>query len=443
MKKQSAKLNRLLGIGLIVMTMATFPGIVGKAQGQEVLTLEAAVQKGIKNNTLIKEMIAKEKAAVAGEMSTRADLFPKLNTTYTFFHLKDRPYAYSGPYKFDVSKRDNISWDFTITQPLFTGFALITRQKIASLGIDLQEIQREQAVLDIAKQVKISYFQILLARRALEVAEEEVKQLENHVDDARHLYNEGVIPYNDYLKSEVALAQSRQGRVKAESDLKITISALNTLIRRNILDNTIIKELPPFQPRPYNISRLFEDAIQNRPELKALRVALRQADLGIRLARSQYYPKVYLMGRYEREGDNLLASNNDFANQHNASIGIQISWPLFESGKKHAEVTRAIYHEQVLAERIKGIKDSILLEVRNAYQGLKVAEKNIQTAQKALAQAKENFRITNLQYQQQTTTSTEVLDARTFLTQAEVNYHNALYGYRIAEAELMRAIGRM
>lgn len=144
---------------------------------------------------------------------------------------------------------------------------------------------------------------------------------------------------------------------------------------------------------------------------------MRQADLGIRLARSQYYPKVYLMGRYEREGDNLLASNNDFANQHNASIGIQVSWPLFESGKKHAEVTRAIYQEQVLAERIKGIKDSILLEVRNACQGLKVAEKNIQTARKALAQAKENFRITNLQYQQQTTTSTEVLDARTFLTQ--------------------------
>jgi len=147
------------------------------------------------------------------------------------------------------------------------------------------------------------------------------------------------------------------------------------LIRRNILDNTVIKELPPFQPRSYNISRLFEDAIQNRPELKALRVALRQTDLGIRLARSQYYPKVYLMGRYEREGDNLLASNNDFANQHNARIGMQVSWPLFESGKKHAEVTRAIYQEQVLAERIKGIKDSILLEVRNACQGLKVAEK--------------------------------------------------------------------
>jgi len=33
------------------------------------------------------------------------------------------------------------------------------------------------------------------------------------------------------------------------------------------------------------------------------------------------------------------------------------------------------------------------------------------------------------------------LDARAFLTQAEFNYHRALYGYRIAKAELERAIG--
>jgi len=68
---------------------------------------------------------------------------------------------------------------------------------------------------------------------------------------------------------------------------------------------------------------------------------------------------------------------------------------------------------------------------------------HIQTAQKSLVQAKENWRITNLQYQQQMTTSTEVLDARTFLTQAETNYYGALYGYMISLAELERAVGEI
>ena len=40
------------------------------------------------------------------------------------------------------------------------------------------------------------------------------------------------------------------------------------------------------------------------------------------------------------------------------------------------------------------------------------------------------------------TTVTEVLDARTFLTQAEANYYGALYGWYTARAELERALGQ-
>jgi len=104
-------------------------------------------------------------------------------------------------------------------------------------------------------------------------------------------------------------------------------------------------------------------------------------------------------------------------------------------------VRKASHQRAALKEKIQGVTDSILLEVRDTFQKLKVAETNIHTAREALVQAKENFRITNLQYREGVTTSTEVLDARTFLTQAEVNLNKALYGYRIAEAKLKRAVG--
>jgi len=46
-----------------------------------------------------------------------------------------------------------------------------------------------------------------------------------------------------------------------------------------------------------------------------------------------------------------------------------------------------------------------------------------------------------LRYKENLTTSTEVLDARTYLTQAEVNYYDALYSYITAKAKLEYAIG--
>ena len=408
---------------------------------KDILTLKAAVQEALKNNTLIRQAIEEERAAAEGEKSARAELLPKLSASYSYSRLKDTPYAVFDLNKFDVGAKDNISWDVTVSQPLFSGFALTTRQKIAALGIDLQKLVKQQAVLDVARQAKIACLQVLLARSSLEVVADEVKQLEAHARDAKEIYSQGMAPYNDLLKSQVALAQARQNRVSAASNLKVAVSALNTILRRNITEETQVQELPPFQPFCYEISVLFEEAIQKRPELRRLNVALEQAGLAIRLAESSYYPQVYLVGRYEQTGDNLIADNNDFRNDHNAIVGLQATWPFFEWGKTRAEAAKAFHKKAALEQKIQGIKDSILLEVTGAFQRLMVAEKNIQTAREALVQAKENFRITNLQYREGTTTSTEVLDARTFLTQAEVNHYNALYGYRIAEAELKRAVG--
>jgi outer membrane protein TolC len=91
---------------------------------------------------------------------------------------------------------------------------------------------------------------------------------------------------------------------------------------------------------------------------------------------------------------------------------------------------------------MKGVEDQIRLETKSAYLDLNVAANNIGTAREGLKQAKENARITDLQYRNQITTSTEVLDSRSFLSQAEANYYRSLYGYMVALAKLDRAVGR-
>jgi len=445
--------RRLLASSLVLPFLAlTLPLHLAHAQNHVAnLTLDQAIQEAIHNNRAIRQAIEEEEAAVQGEKTARAELLPRLSTTYTYSHSKNPPFAiftyqfskFLPPQreKITVGPEDNITWDIDVTQPLFTGFALVTKRKLAALDIDLKRVIKEQAILDVIKKVKVAYLNILLARRALEVAEEEVAQLKSHVHDAQQLYKQGIIPYNDLLKSQVALAQAKQNRVKAKSDLDVAVAALNTLLDRPITASTRIQELPPFSASTYELSSLFHKAVAKRPELQQLQIALKQAELGVRLAKSTYFPQIFLDGRYERNGDNWAASHNDYTNDHNTIISVQLKWSLFEWGKTRAQVSNALHKKRALQEKFEEIKNSILLEVKKAYQDLMVAQENIHTAIEALKQARENFRITDLQYKEGITTSTEVLDARTFLTQAEFNYHRALYGYRIAKAELQRAIG--
>jgi len=409
---------------------------------EKILTLPMAIELAIKNNSLIREAVERQKAAIEAEKSARADLFPELSAIYSYTRLKETPYAKFGPTRMDIGEKDNFHWEITVTQPIFTGFSLLTLHKMAELGVDIASLKRQEAIIEISKRVKLAYFNILLARKMLKVAEEEVQQLESHVKDAEKFYREGLIPYNDLLKSKVALAHAIQSRVSAKSNLDIAISSLNTLLNLNINQKTKIEDILEIQPVLFNLNELFEEALENRPELKAMHLALKNAENRIRLARSSYYPQVALVANYEQSGDNLNASNNDFGNAHNASIFLQMKWRFFKGGKTKAEIRKALHEKRSLEEKLRGLKDLIRLQTKEAFLRLKVAEKNIETAKEALIQAKENFRITNLQYQQQMTTSTEVLDARTFLTQAEMNYYRALYGYRIELAELERALGR-
>ncbi len=410
------------------------------------LSLETAVSEAIHDNTLIQEAVEKQRAAMENEKSATADLFPKLSAEYTYMHFKDTPYIMydippAGASKFDMWKHDRFAWDVSIVQPLFTGFALTTRRKIAQLGIRMSDIEKDQAVMDVTRDVKVGYFNILLAKRYLGVSDEAVKQLEGHVADAQQFYDQELIPQNDLLRSQVALAHARQNRVSAASNLDVAVAAFNIILKRDITDKTTIMEIAPPSPVYYDIADLYDHAMKHRPELKQLETALAQAGLGVKMAQSNYYPKVYLTGRYEQLGHNSGATDNDFGNSHNTIIGAQAQWQFFEWGKTRADISKATHEKKALSAKIDGIRDSIRLEVKNACEKLMVAGQNIKTAETALAQAKENFRITNLQYQQQVTTSTEVLDAQTFLTQAEMNYYSALYGYMIAKATLDRAIG--
>ncbi len=425
-------------------------GIGGPARGNEpcpdnaVLTLEQALDMALKNNSAIKEAMQRVEAAAEQRKAAGADLLPKLSASYSYTNLKDQPYAVVGGSRLPMSSDEIYKWNVAAVQPLFTGFALSTRYEMARYGVDLTRTSRDLARMDVAYRVRDAYYTSLLARRYREVADEAVENLRSHVKDAETFYDQGIIPYNDLLKSKVALAAAMQNRERALANEESAVSSLNMLLGLSLDTRTRLADILEEGSGPeLSLDTLSAEALESRPELKAMRTALINADNAVRLARSVYYPTVSLVGAYERVGDNPKADDNDYGNDHNASVGIEARWQFFEWGKTRAEVNRAIFEKYALEEQKRGLEDAVRLDVKNAFLDVGVARANIATAREALDQARENYRITNLQYQQQVTTSTEVLDARTALSQAETSYYGSLYGYLRAIARLDRALGRM
>lgn len=85
--------------------------------------------------------------------------------------------------------------------------------------------------------------------------------------------------------------------------------------------------------------------------------------------------------------------------------------------------------------------DSVNLDVRSNYLGLREAEKRISTTKLAVEQADEDYRIAQLRYMSGVGTNTDVLDAQVALTQAKTNYTKALYDYNTSKTALETSIG--
>jgi outer membrane protein TolC len=409
------------------------------------LTLDDGIKIALENNTYIKRELEKLKARDEEVKEAFADFLPKFSASYSYTRLSDEPfvnaYVDMDSIRWDIGERNKFECDIKVTQPLFTGFALKSQHELSKTGVEIEKMVIDQTVLEIIKEVKVGYFRILLAQKYLKVSKEAVLQLKSHADDAEKFYQQGMIPLNDLLKSKVALSDAIQKEVKAESDVRLAISAFNTILRLDINEDLDVVDILDFESFNSKLEETIKIALKQRPELKAFNFTLEGADHSIKLAKSRYYPQFTLVGDLRRTGEDADISENDYANSHQESIMLMMNWPFFEWGKTRADVAKYKYERRALCEELKGIEDKIKFEVKKAYLDLKVAQKNIETASQSLDQAKENYRITDLQYKQQMTTSTEVLDARTLLTQAQVNYYNALYGYNIAYAELKRAMG--
>ena len=97
--------------------------------------------------------------------------------------------------------------------------------------------------------------------------------------------------------------------------------------------------------------------------------------------------------------------------------------------------------KQEIEKQFELVKNSIEIEVKNAYLNFLSAKKKIEQAKKQIESAEENFRVARLLYNEGMATTTDVIDANIGLIQANNNFFNYLYQYQISCAELEKAAG--
>jgi outer membrane protein len=437
--------------GLIWLVLLFGPVTVRSEILPAYFSLEESIQQAFKESSTLKAAQEAIQGAEFKKRHAKAGFLPRLGTQYNYSHVDKAPFVNTPAQNFGliqspattttIGSQDNYAFYVTLEQPIFTGLALTRTYELAGLGLDVSRIKFEQEKVTLAYKVKEAYWNILRAQKIRMVAEQTVLQIADHVRVAQDFYNVGLIPLNDLLKSEVQLADARQNLIRSENSVSLAKAKFNTLLRIPIEKDTGVEDLLTYQPYSMTWEVCHQEALRKRPEIKEIETQIEIARKNIQLAQSDYFPQVVLQGRYIKQGDNPNVSGSPFVFSDNWDVIAAVKWNLWEWGRTHYQEQERVKQWEQVKETLVQIKDLIGLEVKEAYLSLREAEKNIKLAEKSIQQAEENFRISQVRYREQVTSSLEVLDAQTLLSQAKNNTYQALYAYNLAQSRLLKAMG--
>ncbi len=433
----------MTGRGLVgfILGVLLVTGVAIAQESQKPLTLEESIRIALERNLRLHSSLEGVTGSEFRRKAALTDFFAKWTGQYSQTRYNEPTVV--GVFGGGISgtSRNVSAFSTTINQPLFAGGSILSNYRLEKLGVDLSKTDVETVKREIVLQVREAYFTILKAEKFLEVAHQTVKQFTAQLEVTRAFFEVGIVAKNDLLQAEVRLANAKQGLVRAENDLLLAKAAFNLLLRNEIDTPLQVVDILSYQPFPLRYEDSLREALEKRPEIKTASLKVEQAKEAVKIAKSGFFPTLSLLGNYQRfsEEPSLLG---DFRSERWTIQGVATftlgDWgkTAYRVGESRVKVTQA---EDAKTQLVEGI----MLEVKNSYQNMVVAEKNIFVAEKAIEQAEENLRMNEERYKYQVATATDVLDAVTLLAQARVNYYGALSDFNIARARLERAMGKM
>jgi len=430
----------------LFFSLISLPATATAQGSRDYFTLEKAISQALENSYKIKARNERIEQANDIMKQARADFLPKLGTAYSYNRLSEPPISrtstlFGTQIPLIVGTEDNFRWTWFLRQPLFTGFALVSSYRLAELGINQSQLESDLEKLDLVLRVKETYFNILGADKAVEVAETTVESLSQTVKVARSFFEVGMIPINDVLKAEVELANAEQSLVRGKNLAQTTRSSFNTVLVRPVNTPVEVEDILVYKPEVGAFDDFEKKAFENRPEIKILDVNIQQTDQQIRLAKSKYYPEISFTYQYISEGDEASVKGSQFVDANHWEALVVANWTFWEWGKTYFAGREKESLKRQLTETKLDVEDGIRLQVKQAMLDLDSSAKNIPTTQKGVDAGEENLRVNAERYKAQVSTITDLLDAQTLLARARLDYYRALYDHNLAKARLERALG--
>lgn len=362
-----------------------------------------------------------------------------LAATYTY-HGKSTETQFLGQ-TFNLTPDETKDVEITVSQWLYSGAvnaAISGTKHLTQVSVEnLADVRNK-----IVTNVRIFFYDLLLAKEELEVYQESLQQLESNLDDARKRSKAGVGTNYDVMRFQTKVASAYADLLKAKTRYQSAKLNLAKIVGLTPSEQFDIEGSLDYNMQKFNLEEQIEYAYKYRSDLNRSRESVLLQESFVKQKKSDRFINIKLFGVYNyTDHDGGDAATAGFEDSWYA--GVRLTLPLFDGNERRAVVKQEIVKREIKLIQSEDLYRSVAIETEDAYNELMVAQEYLKSQEENIDLAHETFRIASKQYNESITTQLEYLETQLTLTKARLELNVAKHACLVATERLKLATGKI
>lgn len=411
------------------------------------LTLAEALTRAQASSARLGALAALHGAAEAGLAQAQAAHWPEVDLTAGYTHQSSVPelaFALPGapPETIFPNIQDNYRARASVGLPLYTGGRLSAAEEAArgESAATAEDVRTGRA--DVTLETTAAFWSLVTARESTAVLDRALAAFERHLTDAEAARQVGMAARSDVLAVEVERDRATLARLDAQNHSRVANADLTRLIGA-APTTRVDPQVPPALPSPVaiEVEALVAQAYASRPEHVALVRRVEAARARVRAEEGAYWPQASFAAGYDEARPNRRILPQRDSWDSSWDVGVNVSLSVFDFGRTRAAVARARAQADAAARQLEDLEARIRQDVTARLTDLETALSAVPVAERALASASENERVSADRYREGVAPSSERLDAEVALMRAGLDRTRAVAAAHLARATFDRMLG--
>jgi len=281
---------------------------------------------------------------------------------------------------------------------------------------------------DIILVVDQFFYNSLETKALVRVAQDTVKARQTFVDQIRALTDAKLKSDIDLSFAKVELARAQLLLLESKNNYDTALAMLSAILgypRKQTFE--LVEETTPLSPPSPDVSNLIQQALDQRPEIKALQLEVQAAQKFRNAERDLWMPSVSALGVL---GEAPIRDNH-IPNWYGA-VGVNVNIPVFNGFLFSAREKVADAQTEVNRQKLRDMQDNIARDVQDAWQDSNRAYERLGVTQQLLEQANLALRLGQARYTLGLGSIVEFTQAVLQQTEADIADTDAKYQYRLS-----------